>query len=61
MDDTILNIAYVIFVALSFLHGYFTGREQGITLGANQLYDILLADGRKTKDGKVVVKLTYDE
>ncbi len=61
MDDTILNIAYIVFVGIAFLHGYLTGREQGITLGANQLYDLLLTDGKPTEDGKVLVKLSPDE
>lgn len=56
MDDTILNIAYIVFVGIAFLHGYLTGREQGITLGANQLYDLLLTDGKPNRRWKGVSK-----
>lgn len=61
MDDTILKIAYILFVGIAFVHGYLTGREEGITLGANKLYDLLLTDGKPTEDGKVLVKLSRDE
>jgi|TARA_R110001592_G_scaffold122350_2_gene328994 hypothetical protein len=60
MDDTILNIAYVFLIGISFLHGYITGREAGIHIGANSLYDLLLADGKETEDGKVLVQLSHD-
>ena len=51
MDDTTLNIAYIIFVGLAFVHGYMTGRETGINIGANSLYDLLIQDGKPTEDG----------
>jgi|TARA_B110000908_G_C10145217_1_gene398712 hypothetical protein len=60
MDDTTLNIAYIIFVGLAFVHGYMTGRETGINIGANSLYDLLIQDGKPTEDGKILVELSQD-
>ena len=54
MEDTILKVAYVIFVSLAFIHGYMSGRDNGIKLGANSLYELLLLEGEDDIDGTVL-------
>tara|TARA_R110000822_G_scaffold3972_19_gene17033 strand:- start:1916 stop:2101 length:186 start_codon:yes stop_codon:yes gene_type:complete len=61
MEDTILKVAYVIFVSLAFIHGYMSGRDNGIKLGANSLYELLLLEGEDDIDGTVKVSLSRSD
>lgn len=57
-----LELAVLISLPLAFLHGYFSGRSVGVSLGASQAYDYLYKIGTPTETkGVRTIELRNDD
>lgn len=54
MEDMTISFLLLLVPALAFIHGYFSGKKEGIKFGANTMFDLIASKGEKVPGTKLI-------